>query len=83
LLRKSMGVHLANAPMRFAPPNGIAYFEALGWRGRQSALDFPRGRAIAALAMVPEIFLLFPEPDPRKLGNARWSGVVQLGRPDR
>ena len=31
MLKKSMGAHLANAPMKFASPNGVAYFEALGW----------------------------------------------------
>jgi methyltransferase (TIGR00027 family) len=29
MMRKEMGSHLANAPLKFAPPNGVAYFEAL------------------------------------------------------
>ena len=83
LMRTSMGAHLANAPMRFAPPNGIAYFEALGWRVAKVRSIFHAAAQLRRLPWFLRIFLLFPEPDPRKLGNARWSGVVQLGRPDR
>src|SRR6266404_3330820 len=32
VMRKGMGTHLVNAPLKFAPPSGVAFFEALGWR---------------------------------------------------
>ena len=32
MMKKSMGPQLANAPMKFGPPNGVAFFEELGWR---------------------------------------------------
>ena len=83
MVRKTMGRHLEKAPMKFAPPNGVAYFESLGWSVLEvrsvlrAALQFRR------LPWFLRIFALLPEPDPRKLGRSRWSGVVQLGRPAR
>jgi methyltransferase (TIGR00027 family) len=80
MLQKGMGRHLANAPMKFAPPNGVAFFEALGWRVRdlnsfvREAIRLRRGpwlfRALSFL----------PEPDPRDLGRSRWSAVVRFER---
>ena len=32
MVMKAMRADLANAPMRFAPPDGVGYFEALGWQ---------------------------------------------------
>jgi O-methyltransferase involved in polyketide biosynthesis len=81
MMVKGMGDRLRNAPMKFAPPDGVAFFEALGWKARdirsifRSAVEFRRVPAFLRL------FSLFPEPDPRKPGNARWSAVVRLERP--
>jgi methyltransferase (TIGR00027 family) len=81
MMVKGMGDRLRNAPMKFAPPEGVAFFEALGWKARdirsifRSAVQFRRVPALLRL------FSLFPEPDPRKPGNARWSAVVRLERP--
>jgi methyltransferase (TIGR00027 family) len=81
LLRRSMGSHLANAPMRFAPGNGIAWFEALGWRVAAVHSIFHAARRFRRLPVFLRIFALLPQPDPRKLGRSRWSGVVQFERP--
>jgi methyltransferase (TIGR00027 family) len=81
MMVKGMGDRLRNAPMKFAPPDGVAFFEALGWKARdirsifRSAVEFRRVPAFLRL------FSFFPEPDPRKPGNARWSAVVRLERP--
>ena len=79
-LRKSMGAHLENARMQFAPPNGIAYFEKLGWRVAKVRSILHAAARFRRLPWFLRIFALFPEPDPRSLGRARWSGVVQLER---
>ena len=79
MLGKSMGQHLVNAPMRFAPPNGIAYFEALGWSGAVHSI-LHAARRFRRLPFFLRIFALFPEPNPRNLGRSRWSGVVKLER---
>jgi len=80
IMRKEMGNHLANAPLKFAPPDGVAYFEALGWRvaGVYSILH-----AAGRMRRLPWFLRLIsnlPEPNPRKLAHARWSGVVHLQR---
>jgi methyltransferase (TIGR00027 family) len=75
------GRHPARALVKFAPENGVAFFEALGWQARdvrpifRAAVRFRR----APLWMRP--LALFPDPDPRRLGlKARWSAVVRFER---
>jgi methyltransferase (TIGR00027 family) len=82
MLRKGMGTHLTNAPLKFAPSNGVAFFEALGWRVAQVHSIFHAAVRFRRLPWFLKPIALLPEPNPRKLGNARWSGVVQLTRAD-
>jgi len=80
LMQKTMGAHLANAPMKFGPENGVAYFEALGW---SVAAVEPILRAAVRFNRLPwflRLFALFPLPDPRHLKRSRWSAVVTLER---
>jgi methyltransferase (TIGR00027 family) len=81
MLQKTMGRHLESAPLKFAPSNGVAYFEALGWSVTQVHSIFHAARRFGRLPWFLRLFALLPKPDPRKLGRARWSGVVQLDRP--
>jgi methyltransferase (TIGR00027 family) len=80
LMQKGMGAHLTNAPLKFAPANGIAFFEALGWRVYQMHSIFRAAVRFRRLPWFLRLFALLPEPNPRKLGRARWSGVAQLTR---
>jgi len=82
VMRKGMGTHLVNAPLKFAPPSGVAFFEALGWRVAQVHSIFHAAVRFRRLPWFLKPVALLPEPDPRKLGKARWSGVVQLTRAD-
>jgi len=80
IMRKNMGSHLANAPLKFAPANGVAYFEDLGWRvSRVYSLLHAAGRW-HRLPWLLQLMSKLPEQNPRKLSHARWSGVVQLTR---
>lgn len=80
MMRKDMGTHLANAPVKFAPPTGVAYFEALAWRvKRVSSILHAAGR-MHRLPWFLRLISNLPEPNPRRLSHARWSGVVQLIR---
>jgi methyltransferase (TIGR00027 family) len=81
MMRKSMGRHLASAPMRFAPQNGVAYFEALGWRVAQVHSIVHAASRFRRLPWFLRMFALLPEANPRRLGKSRWSAVVQLERP--
>lgn len=73
---------LERAPMHFAPEDGVAFFERLGWcvkEVRSSAEVAYRlnrlPRPMALLMMLP-----LPQPNPRHLGKARWGGVIWLQR---
>jgi methyltransferase (TIGR00027 family) len=80
MMRKGMGAHLTNAPMKFAPANGVAFFEELGWRVAEVHSIFHAAVRFGRLPWFLKLFALLPEPNPRKLGKARWSGVAQLTR---
>ena len=80
MMQRGMGNQLSNAPLKFAPVEGVAFFEAVGWQARdiRSVLH-----EAARLRRVPFLFRLFarlPTPDPRRLGKARWSGIVRYER---
>jgi len=74
------GRHPARTLVKFAPDDGVAFFEALGWRAGdvrsifRAAVRFRR----APLWMRP--LALFPDPDPRRPAKARWSAVVRFER---
>jgi methyltransferase (TIGR00027 family) len=80
MMKKSMGPGLANAPMKFGPPNGVAFFEELGWRVTQVQSVLRAAARYRRLPWTLKVFGFLPEADPRKPGRAPWSGVVQLGR---
>ena len=82
MMRKGMGATLKNAPLKFAPENGIAFFEALGWRVGEVHSIFHAAVRFRRLPWFLKPFALLPKPNPRKLGKARWSGVVELTRAD-
>jgi methyltransferase (TIGR00027 family) len=80
MMTKSMGPQLANAPMKFGPANGVAFFENLGWRATQVQSVMRAAARFRRLPWALKLFALFPEPNPRKPGRAPWSAVVQLER---
>jgi len=78
---KTMASLLGNAPFKFAPANGVAFFEALGWKLGEVRSLFHEAARIKRLPLLMRPFALFPPPNPRRLGNERWSGVLRLVRP--
>jgi len=77
---KEMATTLANAPFKFAPPNGLAYFEELGWKPRVVRSLFREGARLKRVPFLMRPFALLPEPNPRDLRDARWSAVVRFDR---
>lgn len=73
--------HFARAPIQFGPSNGVAFFEKLGWRARDVRSIFRAGVEIGRVPWFLRPFALFPDPNPRRLGRARWAGVARLERP--
>jgi methyltransferase (TIGR00027 family) len=80
MMRQRLGTALGRAPVRFAPLDGIAYFERRGWTVEQVR---PLGSEGVRLARVPRVFERFARSahaDPRSPGNQRWAAVVELAR---
>lgn len=80
MMRKSMGEQLINAPMVFAPANGVAFFENLGWRVLDVQSFFRVAARLRRLPWFLRPFALLPDPNPRRPGNARWSATIRLGK---
>lgn len=79
MLMKGMGSVLDGAPMKFAPPDGVAFFEKLGWKARDIRSFFREALRLRRLPVFLRMFALFSEPDPRNLGDhGRWSAVLRL-----
>lgn len=82
---KLMADDLKQAPMHFAPQNGVAFFEDLGWRARDVRSLMIEAKRLGRLPWHIKLFMMLPlpQPNPRHLGNAMWSGVLRLerGRP--
>ena len=55
--------------MRFVQPNGVAYFDALGWTAVDIVSLFGEAARLPLLA-----------PNPRRLGGAHWSAVAPFER---
>ncbi|HWX81514.1 MAG TPA: class I SAM-dependent methyltransferase [Steroidobacteraceae bacterium] len=80
MMQQQMGAHLANAPMKFAPPNGVGFFEAIGWKVADVWSIMGAAAKFRRLPWMLRLFAMLPDPDPRMLESARWSGVVKLER---
>jgi methyltransferase (TIGR00027 family) len=80
MLKKGMGNQLVNAPMKFAPPNGVAFFEALGWKVADLKSFMREAVRLRRAPWFFRPFGIFPDPDPRNLGRNRWSAVIRLER---
>lgn len=80
-LTRNMGALLESAPFRFAPENGVAFFEELGWKTADVRSLFHEGARLKRLPVWMRLFALFPPPNPRRPGRERFSAVVRLARP--
>ena len=74
------GRHPARALVKFAPENGVAFFEALGWRAHDVKTLFRAAARFRRASLLMRALTIFPDPDPRRLGKARWSAVVRFER---
>jgi len=80
MMKKGMGSQLVNAPMKFGPANGVAFFEDLGWRPTQVQSVRRAAARFRRLPWTMKLLGFLPEPDPRNPGRRPWSAVVQLER---
>ena len=71
---------LESAPFKFAPENGVGYFEDLGWRAIELDSVFTAAHRFNRLPLWMRPLAWLPQPDPRKPGNNTYSGVVRLAK---
>ena len=75
--KKTRGM-MNSAPFKFAPPNGLAYFEDLGWKPIEMESVFTAACRFGRLPRWMRPLAWLPQPDPRKPGNNTYSAVVRL-----
>jgi methyltransferase (TIGR00027 family) len=79
-LNRTLGRDIANAPLKFAPPTGVAFFEALGFRAREVRSIVREAVRLKRAPWHIRLYARLPEPNPRQLGNAPWAAVIHLER---
>ena len=78
MMNKKMAGMLQNAPFKFAPEDGLAYFENLGWRTVEAEALYLAARRFGRLPMVMRPWSWLPEPNPRHPGRRAWSAAALL-----
>jgi methyltransferase (TIGR00027 family) len=77
-----MADDLRQAPMHFAPENGLAFFEDMGWHARDVRSLASEARRLHRLPWHLNLIMMLPlpQPNPRRLGTVMWSAVLRLER---
>jgi methyltransferase (TIGR00027 family) len=78
LMNEKMADLMANAPFKFAPANGVAYFEDLGWRAVDVQPLSEAARRFGRLPAFMRLLAWLPQPDPRHPGGRPWSATALL-----
>lgn len=78
-LQRSSADQLVHAPVKFAPADGVAFFEARGWRVRDIRSLFPEGCRRRRVPWHLRPLALLPDADPRRPGRP-WAAAVRLER---
>jgi hypothetical protein len=68
--------------MHFAPENGLAFFEDMGWHARDVRSLASEARRLHRLPWHLNLIMMLPlpQPNPRRLGTVMWSAVLRLER---
>ncbi|HWT48180.1 MAG TPA: SAM-dependent methyltransferase [Mycobacterium sp.] len=78
MMNKKMAGMLQNAPFKFAPENGLAFFEDLGWRTVEVEALYMAAHRFRRLPMLMRPVTWLPQPDPRHPGSRAWSATALL-----
>jgi len=78
-MNKRMAGMLQNAPFKFAPENGLAFFEDLGWRAVDVQALYVAAHRFGRLPLRMRPMTWLPQPDPRRPGGGSvWSATALL-----
>ncbi|MGO9382047.1 MAG: class I SAM-dependent methyltransferase [Mycobacterium sp.] len=80
MMNKKMAGMFENAPFKFAPENGLAYFEDLGWRTVEVEALYIAAHRFHRLPLWMRPITWLPQPDPRHPGGRAWSAAALLTR---
>lgn len=80
LLQSQVGAQLSAAPLKFGPEEGLAFYEAHGWKRRAVESMAEGAQAIGRLPDFLKPFMGLPVPDPP--GDVIWGGAALLGKND-
>lgn len=69
---------MRNAPIKFSPTDGLAFFEKLGWSTLLVESLVTAARRFRRLPPLMRLAALLPQPDPRSPGSKMWSAVACL-----
>jgi methyltransferase (TIGR00027 family) len=78
MMNKQMAGLLQNAPFRFAPENGLAFFEDLGWRTLEAESLFVAAKRFRRLPIHMRPLAWLPQPDLAHPGGKPWSAAALL-----
>lgn len=67
---------LRNAPFKFCPADGLAFFENLGWTTVAVESVLAAAYRFGRLSPLMRLMARLPQPDPRRPGNRPWSAVA-------
>src|SRR5205823_5562828 len=73
MMNKKMTGVLQNAPFKFAPENGLAYFEDLGWQTVEVESLMVAAHRFHRLPVWMRPAAWLPQPDVRHPGKRPWS----------
>ena len=81
MVRRKLNHRFApDAELRFAPPNGVAFFAPFGWHPRSVRSLLRDAFRFERLPLLLQPFAKAPEPDPANPGKKPWSCVVRFDR---
>jgi methyltransferase (TIGR00027 family) len=81
MIQKQVGDHLtnANAPLKFGPPEGPAFFEPFGWKPIEVRSLLKSAARLKRLPPFLRLISMFPESN-GKQGRAPWSAVCLFAK---
>jgi len=81
MLQKQVGTHLgqAGAPLKFAPPEGPAFFDKCGWKPVEVRGMLKTAAKLKRLSPLLRLFAMFPDSKGTKPKQI-WGGVILLER---
>lgn len=80
MMKKSMASTFAQAPLKFAPEEGMQFFAQRGWQHKEVYSLFREAARLRRLPWILRPFAWLPQPDVIRPKGGRWSALVRLER---